>query len=370
MFLYLKTGGGHLAPAKAVAEKIRSKHKNVKILLEDGLKTSPPFVRRILEGGYKSAVNNALWTYELLYLLHKIPIVAKITSVLVSYFLKPGIEKLLLETRPDKIVIFHFFLIKPVYELIQKHGLNIPVLTVVTDPFTAHPIWFMHKEQKFIVFSEMLKEKCKKMGIDEDNLKLFPFIVNQKFSRKISNAKALEIRKELGFRNDSSIILIMGGGDGMPHGKKIIKHLIRSNTENEFAVVCGHNLKMYNHVSKLKDKNKLNNLKIFGFVDFIHSLISISDIIITKCGASTFMEILLSGKVPLIYNYVWEQEKGNKDFVCNNGMGIYERKPKKLPVIINNLLNDRANYENIRGAIKKRRIANGTEPVSEYILNF
>ena len=55
---------------------------------------------------------------------------------------------------------------------------------------------------------------------------------------------------------------------------------------------------MYEHVSKLRDKHRINNLKVFGYVDFIHSLINISDVVITKCGASTFMEILMMGKVP------------------------------------------------------------------------
>ena len=53
LFFYLKTGGGHLAPAKAVAEKIRSKRKsNTEILLVDGLSESKSFVKKIIEDGY------------------------------------------------------------------------------------------------------------------------------------------------------------------------------------------------------------------------------------------------------------------------------------------------------------------------------
>jgi len=146
LFFYLNTGGGHLAPAKAVAEKIRSKgKKEVEILLADGLTGSKPFVRTIIENGYKSAINKAVWTYELLYAVHKIKIVAKFTAFLVSYFIKPAAEKQILLIKPEKIVVFHFFLIKPVTEIIEKHNLKIPVVIVVTDPFIAHPIWFLKK---------------------------------------------------------------------------------------------------------------------------------------------------------------------------------------------------------------------------------
>ena len=100
LFLYLKTGGGHLAPAKAVAEKIRSRHKSdLEILLVDGLSESNRFVKKVIEDGYKTAVNKAAWTFEFLYALHKIIIVSRFTASIVSYFIRPGIEKQILEIK-------------------------------------------------------------------------------------------------------------------------------------------------------------------------------------------------------------------------------------------------------------------------------
>jgi len=371
LFLYLKTGGGHLAPAKAVAEKIMAKRKgDAEIILYDGLSESRPFARRIIEDGYKNAVNKAVWTFELLYALHKIRPVSKITSAIVSGYVKPGLEKQILTLLPKKIVIFHFFLIKPVFEIIEKYNLNIPVLTVVTDPFTAHPIWFLQKDQNFIVFSEMLKEKCIRKGISEEKLKVFPFVLDRKFSQKISDSKSLIIRNSLGFEPDSKVILIMGGGDGMPKGKKILKRLITRNMNAEIAIVCGKNKKLYEHVMKLKNKYDIRNIKVYGYIDFVHSLIKISDVVITKCGASTFMEILLMGKVPLINNYIWEQEKGNMEFVCNSNMGILEKDTRKIPEVLNRLLTDHEFYNSLRNNIKSASISNGVGQVSEYILKF
>jgi len=371
LFLYLKTGGGHLAPAKAVAEKIMAKRKgDAEIILYDGLSESRPFARRIIEDGYKNAVNKAVWTFELLYALHKIRPVSKITSAIVSGYVKPGLEKQILTLLPKKIVIFHFFLIKPVFEIIEKYNLNIPVLTVVTDPFTAHPIWFLQKDQNFIVFSEMLKEKCIRKGIREEKLKVFPFVLDRKFSQKISDSKSLIIRNSLGFEPDSKVILIMGGGDGMPKGKKILKRLITRNMNAEIAIVCGKNKKLYEHVMKLKNKYDIRNIKVYGYIDFVHSLIKISDVVITKCGASTFMEILLMGKVPLINNYIWEQEKGNMEFVCKSNMGILEKDTRKIPEVLNRLLTDHEFYNSLRNNIKSASISNGVGQVSEYILKF
>lgn len=371
LFLYLKTGGGHLAPAKAVAEKIKSKKKgDAEILLFDGLSESNTIIKKVIEDGYKNAVNKAVWTFELLYALHKIRAVSKLTTFIISYFVKPGIENYILQTQPEKIVVFHFFLIKPVFEIIEKNNLNIPVITVVTDPFTAHPIWFLQKNQNFIVFSEMLREKCINYGIDKNRLRVFPFVLDRKFSQKTSDSKKLIIRRKFGFKPDSKVILIMGGGDGMPHGKKILKRIITRNMDAEIVIVCGRNKKLFNYVSQFKDKHSIANLKIYGFVDFVHSLINISDVVITKCGASTFMEILLMGKIQVINNYIWEQEKGNMEFVCKREMGILEKNTKRIPDILHKLLTDIEYSNSIRNNIKSASISNGVRQVSEYILKF
>jgi 1,2-diacylglycerol 3-beta-galactosyltransferase len=371
IFLYLKTGGGHLAPAKAVADRIKTKHKaNFQIELVDGLSESKKIVRKIIEDGYKTAINKAAWTFELLYLINKIPLISKLTASLVGYNIKPGLEKLILKTKPEKIVLFHFFLIKPVFEIIEEHHLEIPVITVVTDPFTAHPLWFLQPGQNYIVFSEMLKEKCIGKGIVDNKLKVFPFALDSRFSAEVSEKKKMKIRANLGYSSESRIILIMGGGEGMPKGKKILKKIIKRNMDAEIAIVCGKNMKLYNSAMKIRDKYGIKNLKIYGFIDFVHSLISISDIVITKCGASTSMEILFMGKIPVINNYIWEQEKGNMEFVCNGKMGILEKNTNYLPDVLNRLLADNELYNSLTNNIKKAAIRNGVGQVSDYILNF
>jgi processive 1,2-diacylglycerol beta-glucosyltransferase/1,2-diacylglycerol 3-beta-galactosyltransferase len=371
LFLYLKTGGGHLAPAKAVADKIKSKNPaSCEIDLVDGLSGSKKIIRTIIEDGYKTAINKAAWTYEFLYLIHKITLISRLTAAIAGYFMKPALEKYILQKHPEKIVLFHFFLIKPVFEIIESHNLGIPVVTVVTDPFTAHPIWFLRRNQNYIVFSELLKEKCIEIGIDEKMLKVFPYVIDSRFTPNVSDKKKSKIRANLGFASDSRIILIIGGGEGMPKGKKILKKIIRRNMDAEIAIVCGKNVKLYNGAIKIRNKYGLSNLKVYGLIEFVHSLISISDIVITKCGASTSMEILMMGKVPVINNYIWEQEKGNMEFVCNSNMGILERNTNSLPDVLNRLLVDNDLYKTLTDNIKKASLRNGVGQVSDYILNF
>ncbi|MDP3830007.1 MAG: glycosyltransferase, partial [Ignavibacteriaceae bacterium] len=106
---------------------------------------------------------------------------------------------------------------------------------------------------------------------------------------------------------------------------------------------------------------------VFGFVDFVYELLNIADIVITKCGASTIMEILLLQKVPIIVDYIWEQEKGNMEFVRDNNMGIYQKRISELPGIINRLLSDSDYYNFFLQNIKKAKLHTGTSQVAETI---
>jgi len=110
-------------------------------------------------------------------------------------------------------------------------------------------------------------------------------------------------------------------------------------------------------------------LKIYGYVDFIYELINIADIVITKCGASTIMEILNLKKVPVVNDYIWEQEKGNVEYLISNQLGIYEPQIKNLPKAVRNLLEDVKLYSSYKENISKEKIQNGVAEVATYIID-
>lgn len=369
--MFLRTGGGHLAPARSVEEYLKKNYsEKIEPVLIDGLQSSPSYLKFIVEDGYRILQNRAKWYYESLYAVNKIIPFAKLSNLLVSNRIKPVIKKRIIEEKPDKIVIFHFFLIRPVFEILKELGLNIPVITVVTDPFIAHPIWFLNHKQTFIVFSERLKNYALKRKVPSENLHVFPFILNEKFSNPIPKDQITQLKKSLGFQEDKKIVLIVGGGDGIPKGERIVRNLIERLDSAQIAVVCGKNKKFFQSVQKMKENYELSTLKVFQYVDFIYELLNISDIVITKCGASTFMEILMIKKIPVVNNYIWEQEKGNVEFLVTNNLGIYERNIKKLPLLIRHLLCEPEVYNFYLSNIEKAHLRNGTPDVSEFIVNF
>lgn len=371
LLFYLKTGGGHFAPAKSVCEYVQERYsEQVDPVLVDGLSRVRPAVRYLMEDGYRILQSDAQWFYKLLYLMNKLSFIADLNRSLVAHFVRPFLEELILREKPEKIIIFHFFLIKPIQDIIRGHRLSVRVMTVVTDPFTAHPLWFVEKNTDFIVFSDDLKRFCVARGISAERISVFPFVLDRRFSRPLSSDAAREIRERLGFDPVKKIVLIMGGGDGIPRGKAILKHIVRSNPGAEIAMVCGRNGALLRRTSAWVRKHGYDHVKIYGYVDFAYEILNISDIVVTKCGASMFMQVLMAGKVPIVSNYLWGQEKGNVEFLEQKRIGFYEKRVKMLPRVIHEMMNDSALTSSLRKNIEHAGIENGVARVSDFIIGF
>lgn len=366
---YLKTGGGHLAPARSIAKYLQTKYGDaVEPVLVDGLQNATPIARFVIEDGYRILQARAKWYYEFIYAINKFAPIGLGNVALANFFIKPHLKKRILEERPTKIAVLHFLLIEPIYSILEELRLTIPVVTIVTDPFTAHPMWFKRKGQQFIVFSERLKQYCvNKLKLPEERIRVFPFVIDEKFSAPLPAEDIRLIKERFGFSFDKKMVLIIGGGDGIPHGKFILQQLLASSLNVDIAIVCGKNKQLYDDAVALQ--RRFPSLKVFAFVDFVYELLNASDIVITKCGASTIMEILMLKKIPIINDYLWEQELGNMEFVRDNHLGIFERNIQQLPAIINDLISDERRYHSYRQNIELMNLKNGTSEVAEFLVS-
>jgi processive 1,2-diacylglycerol beta-glucosyltransferase/1,2-diacylglycerol 3-beta-galactosyltransferase len=365
--LYLKTGGGHFAPASSIAHYLSAAHgSTIEPVLVDGLVNANSVVRYMLEDGYRLLQARSKVYYEFLYATNKFSLIRHFNATISGFFMKPYLKKRIDEERPAKIVIFHFFLIAPVLDILKELHYDIPVITIVTDPFTAHPLWFQREQEKYIVFSERLKKDCvQNRKIFASKLRVFPFTLAKQFSTPLSSAMITKVKQKFGFNPEKKVVLIIGGGDGIPNGKKILMHLLHASMDVEIAIVCGKNKELYADALELQQHHP--SLKVFSFVDFVYELLNSSDFVITKCGASTIMEILILKKIPIINDYLWEQELGNMEFVRDNELGIFERSIEKLPGIIQELVSGKERYQRYITNIEKMNVRSGTEEVGEFL---
>ena len=81
------------------------------------------------------------------------------------------------------------------------------------------------------------------------------------------------------------------------------------------------------------------------------------------------MELLISGKIQIVNSFLWEQEKGNVDFLIRNNLGIYERKIRKLSAIINQMFTDQNILQQYKKNITGFHFENGVAKVASFLLD-
>lgn len=370
LFLYLKTGGGHLSPARALSGALTSKYGNdIEIQLIDGLDGAVKPAQWIIEGGYRTSINYAKWVFELLYAFNKIGFFHKLSNRMFSPVTENIIKKHIRKNKPDRIVIFHYFLIQPVYASLKDLDIHVPVTVVVTDPYTAHPIWFNDKRPDFIVFSEKLKVRLLKKGFLPGRIHQFPQIINPVFERTFETVEKENILQSHGLDSQRKTILIFGGGDGLKKGLPVLRKLLQIKAQANIMMVCGRNQIMENMARKMVVKSGRSHVKIFGFVDFMHELLSVSDIVVSKCGASALAEMLISQKIPVVVDYIWEQEKGNVGFLLDHELGIYEPRPARVVQRIEELLDQPKLFNRYLKNLERLDYKNGVHAIAEFLYN-
>ncbi len=371
LFLFLKTGGGHLAPARALARTLgREQYGECEPILIDGLSRSPRFLRVLIEDGYAILQERARWLYGLLYLLDKFSPLAHFHCSMVGHFVRPYLEEEILSHTPAQITIFHFFLIEPTLAIIRRHGLRIPVTVVVTDPYTAHPVWFRHKDQQYVVFSERLREYAISMGLAPYCVKVIAGVVDDAYSHPVPTDRVLALRKNLAIEPWEKVVLLIGGSDGIPNGVRLVHSLCVMKRGYRIVAVCGKNARLRQRLGTLQRRYQWQNLSILGFVDNVQELLTMADIVVSKCGASIMREVLLTKKILVVHRYLWEQEKGNVDYLVHSRIGLYERRPRSVASRIEHLLEHADAYYDMVARIERAGVYNGVGELARYILSY
>lgn len=282
-----------------------------------------------------------------------------------SFFTKSYIRKLIATQKPTKIVVFHFFLIRPVRQALKELWLSIPVVNIVTDPFTGTRTWFTEKDIRHVVYSERMKKYAMNLWVPEKNIQVFPPIIHERFTTPFPAEKKSEIKKSFNIPLNKKVILLLWSWDGLPKWAQILKQLSKLHIDAQVLIVCWRDKRLFIQAQKIKSANQDFALQAFEFIDFVQDLLNISDIVITKWGPATIFEILLCGKIPLIHTYMREQEKGNVEYVVENKVGKYEKNIKKLTHIVKDMLDgDLSSYQD---AIQNLDLEIWNQGIAEYI---
>lgn len=367
--LYLKTGGGHLSAAKALSQALEnSGPPRTRSYLFDPVPEDAPFAQAILQDGYRFTSHKVGKLWILLYEFSKLKAVDIIWSFSVFLTVRKNLTAFIEENRIDTVVFLHFLLSRPLKWVLRKLGRKPKLLRIVTDPFTAHNMWFNRPEIPTVVFSERLKNSASIRYPDiADSLLLFPPVLGKTFNPPPGKGPREEVRKRFGISPGENVILFAGGGEGFPKGIRYIRELLRQNRPDRIFLVCGKDGALKERAENLSRQYPDASFTALGFIDYMADLMRVSDIVVTKGGPATIMEALSCGKPVIVIQYLYGQERGNMEYVVHNSFGYYASSPKGMVRAIEKLTDDDGVYRRIREKIRLNPPENGTGAIARYI---
>ena len=369
LFYYLNTGNGHLNPAKVLKEAVEEEDANARVELVDGFGKKSIVGKVFFERLYRiaSVYLTGLWT--LIYDIAKFRAAQTFVFRFVQPFLLKKIKAKIAETGATDIVSFHFVMTPNIAKVIRDNHLNIKLTCVVTDPYTLPKAWFYDKSVNYLVFSDQARDfAIKECGMSAEKVRVIPALLNKKFRHTPTQSEIKALRAKHGLSENKLIVLLAGGGDGLPHAKRIVNSFLFHKVDFSVIVVCGRDKSTLKYMQMMQ-KNLLGfELKAFGFVDFMDELIALSDCAVIKCGASTILEVLSMKKPVIICRYIYGQEKGNVDFTIRNKIGFFIRHGSKIALKIKELFQDNSAYNALITNLKNLELDTDASKVAKIVL--
>ena len=196
---------------------------------------------------------------------------------------------------------------------------NVPLVTVITDLGRVHEGWLLPEADLTIVPAREVYQRALDRGVPRERLRLIGHPIHPKFE-DVSASKA-ELRAKLGLPADATLALLMAGGEG---GGKLLPTtlaLAKAKLPFHLLVVCGRNAALQ---AKLEEMAPLlpTPMTVMGFRNDIPELMRAVDLLVTKAGPGTLAEASVAEVPVVVYDYVPGQERGNLEWVRNNGIGL------------------------------------------------
>ncbi|WP_456287573.1 galactosyldiacylglycerol synthase [Paenibacillus sp. AK002] len=308
-------GEGHNQASKAIVESAKRKYPHLRVKVIDYMELTHPRLHVAGQFFFVQWMKHFPSVYG--YLFQKTREENTLIQML-KRFSTFSLQKLsaMLETEKPAIVVSTFPPAAAGMSLLKAMGYtDVPTATVMTD-HTDHSYWIHSHTDYYMVGSDVVQVALERKGVPSEKISVTGIPVNPLYSQPVDEER---LRDYYGLKPSEQVVLIMGGGEGMID-KEIIE-LLKSRAypqDVRFMVVCGRNMKLYQ--SLLEEFAEHPQITVMGYVDRMHELMAMADLMVTKPGGLTISEALTMERPMLLVKPLPGQEQDNADYLV--GIGV------------------------------------------------
>ncbi len=324
LFLFSDTGGGHRSASEAIIEALGLEFPNTFTTeMVDFFKDYAPAPFNKAPEMYPQLVKAPQLWQAGFYATDGRARARVITYTLWPYASRAA--KRMLESHPSDIVVTtHPFANSFALKALGRNRIR-PFITVVTDPVTTHALWFDKRADLILVPTAASRERAIDYHMPPEKVHVVGQPVADRYCAPPGDKHAL--REKLGWPQRRTMVVIVGGGEGMGPIEQTARAIDGSGLNVALAIVTGRN-------EALKQKLEAHHwnipVYIYGFTRDLPDFFRAADVLITKAGPGTIAEALNAG-LPIILNArLPGQEDGNVTYVQREQVGVWAPTPQRV----------------------------------------
>jgi len=345
--------GGHIYPAVAIANELKSRFPNAEFLFV-GAKDKME-MQKVPQSGYKIeglwiaglqrklTLQNAMFPFKLIDSLWKS-------------------RKILKKFKPNVVIGTGGFASGPLLQM--ANTLNIPTVIQEQNSFPG-------------ITNKLLSKKANKICVAYENLEqFFPkeklILTGNPVRQDLINIESKKAEAIHYFNLDATkkTLLVLGGSLGARRVNQLIEKELKKIGSLDVQVIwqCG---KLY-----FEDYKKYNseNVQVLAFIDRMDLVYAAADIVISRAGASSVSELCIVGK-PVIFipspNVAEDhQTKNAKSIVDKKGALMIKETEldSEFSLVFEALLKDQGKQEQLSKNIKLLALPNATKQIVDEII--
>lgn len=352
------TGHGHKSITESICEKIQIDH-DINVHVVDGFSLGGKALLGIGKSyGPITRKSENLWKFVFDFSAQNPSLINSFIEKLVKH----NFLKLLNKVKPDIIVSVHPNFNGSILNILEKHYIKIPFITLIADLVNISPLWADKRADYIISPTVEARDKCIGYGIPDENIKVLGFPVRSRFFRTSTNKKTY-------YQEGTPLkCLIMSGGEGVGNMKNIAEILL-DHFDCTVKIVAGRNIKLKQELENSLKNQYGDKVEIYGFTKNIQDLMLASDVAFTRGSPNVMFEAIASNTPIIITGALPGQETDNPTFAEKSNLGVICKKTSDIEETITHLLENKAKQLNTIIQCQKEFInAHAAEDILQFIL--
>lgn len=309
-------GDGHNTAARSVSDALVRLRPEEKVEVTDLVSDVMPGLSWVLKAAYQAAIIYWPAAWRLAYKIIGSPRMFHQDASWQLPLLR-AMEQKLDQERP-RLIISTYPIYSGVLAALRARRDVPPLVTVITDSVSVHPIWVAHPSDRFCVADDETLRVVEKLGVPRERIRVTGFPVSLAFVEELSSPTRQPVQRIL--------YLPSTPGRHVAATLEALRPLLLSGVKLTMPV-GKHGSRLYQVLRRFIDTMPSGCVEIIGWTKRIPELLRTHDVVICKAGGAILHEVL-AARIPAVIDYVVPgQEEGNAEMLTSRGCGIRTHSP-------------------------------------------